>query len=69
MGFPHDMEQLHVRNLWIMNEFIRKKCFEVLKKKKKRHFDIYGATKQNEMAITSLNFSVIVCRKFAGDRR
>ena len=52
-----------------MNEFIRKKCFEVLKKKKKRHFDIYGATKQNEMAITSLNFSVIVCRKFAGDRR
>ena len=43
--------------------------FWSFEEKKQRHFDIYGATKQNEMAITSLNFSAIVCRKFAGDRR
>ena len=52
MGFPHDIEQLITRSKLMNNElFIRKKCFEVLKKKKQRHLtSMYGATKQNEMA-------------------
>ena len=42
MGFPHDIEQLITRSKLMNNElFIRKKCFEVLKKKKATSLDIY----------------------------